>query len=73
MRSECDPVEAGADHDRIRDAYVDNLRERFSKDHIYVSVEFYSANVTKILTNDDSAVTNLFIFSSNFIITQFVL
>ena len=40
MRSECDPVEGGADHDRIRDAYVDNLRERFSKDHIYVSLEF---------------------------------
>ena len=40
MRSEYDPVEGGADHDRIRDAYVDNLRERFSKDHIYVSLEF---------------------------------
>ena len=39
MRSECDPVEGGGDPERIRDAYVDNLRERFSKDHIYVSVE----------------------------------
>ena len=39
MRSEFDPVEGGADPERICDAYVDNLRERFSKDHIYVSVE----------------------------------
>ena len=39
MRSEFDPVEGGGDPERIRDAYVDNLRERFAKDHIYVSVE----------------------------------
>ena len=48
MRSEYDPVEGGADHDRIRDAYVDNLRERFSKDHIYVSVNFAFAIIESV-------------------------
>ena len=37
MRDEFDHAEGDGGPERIRDAYVDNLRERFSKDHIYVS------------------------------------
>ena len=36
MRADFDRAEGGGP-ERIGDAYVDNLRERFSKDHIYVS------------------------------------
>ena len=40
MRGDSDHAEGGGGGggpERIGDAYVDNLRERFSKDHIYVS------------------------------------
>ena len=40
MRGDSDHAEGGGrggGPERIGDAYVDNLRERFSKDHIYVS------------------------------------
>ena len=49
MRDESDHGDGGGGPERLRDAYVDNLRERFSKDHIYVSTVYIcSAEIVDI-------------------------